>query len=61
MIHKTCGGVVTEDWNRTYEYEDDDGSTSRVPSVRCEKCKQEIISDRQIVLTDEIIKVLGLK
>jgi hypothetical protein len=43
FAHKGCGGELVEDWSETYDHE---GCT--VPSVRCLKCKAEILGDAEV-------------
>jgi len=47
MKHRNCGGLVVEDLSLSYIYEDCEGIQIR-HGLRCQKCRQEIIGDREI-------------
>lgn len=53
MLHKGCGGTITEDTTIMYDYEHEAGKISRHPALRCSKCFQEIAGDPEIEFGDE--------
>lgn len=55
LRHKNCGGVIEEDWSKTYAYED-----SELPAYRCQKCKMEMVGDSEIDLFDDEGRILDL-
>lgn len=48
MIHRGCGGLIVEDWSKTYPYTTDNGLTFHQPSYRCRLCATEIVGDPEI-------------
>jgi len=54
MVHKNCGGIISEDFSKPYRFEGEDAKVfgAVVPRYVCDKCKQEIVSDKQIAIED---------